>query len=323
MPRAIRIHETGGPEVLRLEDVPVGAPGAGEVRLRHTAIAVNFVDTYHRTGLYPLKLPVVIGVEAAGVVEAVGPGVQGLSPGDRVVYLTGSGAYAEVRLAPADRCIRLPDGVSDLTAAATFMKGLTVDALVRRTHPVKAGEAVLVHAAAGGVGLLMVPWLKSLGATVIGTAGSDEKAAIARAAGCDHVIVYSREPFAPKVRELTGGEGVPVVYDGVGKATFEGSLDSLAPFGLLVAYGNASGPVPPFDLRTLAAKGSLYVTRPTVFGYVAKRPDLERGAKELFDRLLDGRVKVAAPRTWPMAEVAAAHRALEARATTGSVVLVP
>jgi len=323
MTKAIRFHAPGGPEVLRLEDVTVGEPGPGEVRLRHTAIAVNYVDTYHRSGLYPVPLPATPGVEAAGVVEAVGPGVASPKVGERVVYTGPIGGYAEVRLLAADRCVAIPAGVSDLTAAAVFTKGLTVDALVRRTHPVQAGETVLVHAAAGGVGLLMVQWLKGLGATVIGTVGSDEKAAVARAHGCDHVIVYTREPFAPRVRELTGGAGVPVVYDSVGKSTFEGSLDCLAPLGLMVTFGNASGPVPPVEPRVLAAKGSLFLTRPTVYTYIAKRAELERGAAEVFDRVRDGRLVVTAPRTWPLAEAAAAHRALEGRVTTGSIVLVP
>jgi NADPH2:quinone reductase len=323
MPKAIRIHETGGPEKLRLEDVDVGAPGPGEVRLRHTAVAVNFVDTYHRSGLYPIQLPATLGVEAAGIVEAVGSGVGHLAKGQRVVYTGPLGAYAEARLAPAERCVVVPDGVDDLTAAAVFTKGLTVDAFVRRTYPVKAGETVLVHAAAGGVGVLMSQWLKALGATVIGTVGSDQKVAVAKANGCDHVIVYTREDFAKRVRELTGGAGVPVVYDGVGKTTFDGSLDSLAPLGMMVTFGNASGIVPPVDVRALASRGSLFLTRPTVFTYIAKRADLERGAAELFGRLRAGTVKVAPPRTWPLAEAAAAHRALEARETTGSVVLLP
>jgi NADPH2:quinone reductase len=323
MPRAIRIHQTGGPEVLRLEDVTVGEPGPGEARVRHTFVAVNFVDVYHRSGLYALPLPTGIGVEAAGVVEAVGPGVSHVRPGQRVVYSGPIGAYSEARLVTAERLVALPDAVDDRTAAAVFTKGLTVDALVRRAHPVKAGETVLVHAAAGGVGGLMVQWLKALGATVIGTVGSDAKAEVARRLGCDHVIVYAREDFAKRVRELTGGAGVSVVYDGVGKATFDGSLDSLAPLGLMVTFGNASGPVPPLDVRVLASKGSLFLTRPTVFTYIAKRADLERGAAEVFERVTKGIVKVDPPRSWPLAEAAAAHRALEAREITGSAVLLP
>jgi NADPH2:quinone reductase len=323
MPRAIRIHQPGGPEVLRLEEVAVGEPGPGEARVRHAAVGVNFIDVYHRTGLYPLPLPAGIGVEGAGVVEAVGAGVSHLRPGDRVGYFGAPGSYAEARLVAADRLVKLPAEIPDRTAAAMMLKGLTVRSLVRRTYPVKAGETVLVHAAAGGVGLLMTQWLKALGATVIGTVGSDEKAALARAHGCDHVIVYTREDFPARVRELTGGEGVPVVYDSVGKATFDGSLDCLRPLGLMVTFGNASGPVPPLDVGVLARKGSLFLTRPTVFSYVAKREDLEAAAAELFEMVRSGKVKVEVSRTWPLAEAGEAHRALEARRTTGSLVLLP
>jgi NADPH2:quinone reductase len=323
MPRAIRFHETGGPEVLRLEEVAVGDPGAGEARLRHTAVGVNFVDVYHRSGLYPLPLPSGIGVEGAGVVEAVGPGVSAVRPGDRVAYTGPLGSYSEVRLVPAERLVRLPAAIDDRTAAAVMTKGLTVQALVRRTHPVKAGETVLVHAAAGGVGLVMVQWLKALGATVIGTVGSDAKAEIARRHGCDHVVLYGREDVARRVREITGGAGVPVVYDSVGKATFEGSLDALAPLGLMVSFGNASGAVPPFDIGVLARKGSLFLTRPSVFTYIARREDLERAAAEVFEIVASGKVKVEIGREWPLAEAAEAHRALAARETTGSLVLVP
>jgi NADPH2:quinone reductase len=323
MAKAIRFERTGGPEVLRLEDVNVGDPGQGEARVRQTAIGVNFVDTYHRTGLYPLPLPSGLGVEGAGVVEAVGPGVTQVRAGDRVAYAGLLGSYADVRLAPADRLVKLPEGVSDHDAAAILLKGLTVHALVRRTHAVKPGETVLWHAAAGGVGLIAVQWLKAIGATVIGTAGSDEKAALARSHGCDHVIVYSREDFPKRVRELTDGAGVPVVYDSVGKATFDGSLDCLAPLGLMVSFGNASGAVPPFDIGVLSRKGSLFLTRPTVFTYIAKREDLERGASELFELIRVGKLKVEIGRTWPLAQAADAHRALEGRATSGSVLLIP
>jgi len=324
MSKAIRIHQTGGPEALRLEDVTLGAPGAGEARVRQTAIGVNYVDVYHRTGLYPLPLPVGIGVEAAGVVEAVGASVTHLRAGDRVAYVSSTpGSYAGERVLAADRLVKLPDDVSDRTAAGMMLKGLTVQALVRRVYAVKPGDAVLVHAAAGGVGTIMVQWLKALGATVIATVGTDEKAKLARAHGADHVIVYTREKFPERVRELTGGAGVPVVYDSVGKATWEGSLDSLRPFGLMVSFGNASGSVPPFDVGVLGRKGSLYLTRPTVFGYVAKREDLERGAAELFEIVRSGKVKIEVSRTFPLAEAAEAHRALEARATTGSLVLLP
>jgi NADPH2:quinone reductase len=317
------MHQHGGPEVLRLEDVAVGDPGPGEARVRHAAIGVNFIDVYHRSGLYPLPLPSGLGVEAAGVVEAVGAGVSHVRAGDRVGYIASPGSYAEARLVPADRLVKLPDGLADPTAAAIMLKGLTVRALIRRTYPVKAGETVLVHAAAGGVGLIMVQWLKALGATVIGTVGSDAKAEIARRHGCDHVVVYTRDDFTKGVREITGGAGVPVVYDSVGKATFEGSLDALAPLGLMVSFGNASGAVPPFDIGTLAKKGSLFLTRPTVFTYIARREDLERAAAEVFEVVASGKVKVEIGRTWPLAEAAEAHRALAARETTGSLVLVP
>jgi len=323
MAKAIRFQRTGGPEVLRLEDVNVGDPGPGEARVRQTAIGVNFVDTYHRTGLYPLPLPSGLGVEGAGIVEAVGAGVTHVRAGDRVAYAGPLGSYVDVRLVPADRLVKLPEGVSDRVAAAILLKGLTVHALVRRTHAVKPGETVLWHAAAGGVGLIAVQWLKALGATVIGTAGSDEKAALAQAHGCDHVIVYTREEFPKRVRELTGGAGVPVVYDSVGKATFDGSLDCLAPLGLMVSFGNASGAVPPFDIGVLSRKGSLFLTRPTVFTYTAKREDLERGASELFELVRAGKLKVEIGRTWPLAQAADAHRALEGRETSGSILLIP
>jgi NADPH2:quinone reductase len=323
MPKAIRFHRTGGPEVLSLDEVEVGAPGPGEARVRHTAVGVNFVDTYHRTGLYPLPLPSGIGVEAAGVVEAVGPGAVDVRPGDRVAYAATPGAYAEARLIPADRLVKLPDGISDRQAAAVMVKGLTVHALLRRTHAVEPGETVLFHAAAGGVGLIAIQWLKAIGATVIGTVGSDEKAALARAHGCDHVVVYTREDFAARVREITGGAGVPVVYDSVGKATFEGSLDCLRPLGLMVSFGNASGPVPPFDVGVLGRKGSLFLTRPTVFTYIARREDLLRGAAELFEMIRTGKVKVEIGGTWKLAQAAEAHRALQSRATTGSLLLLP
>jgi NADPH2:quinone reductase len=323
MPKAIRIHQTGGPEVLRLEEVTLAAPAPGEARVRQTAIGVNYVDVYHRAGIYPLPLPTGVGVDAAGVVEEVGAGVTHVRAGDRVAYFSGPGSYAEARVLPADRLVKLPDGISDRTAAGGMLKGLTVQALVRRTYPVKAGETVLVHAAAGGVGTIMVQWLKALGATVIATVGSDEKARTARANGADHVVVYTREKFPERVREITGGAGVPVVYDSVGKATWEGSLDALRPFGLMVSFGNASGTVPPFDVGVLGRKGSLYLTRPTAFGYFARREDLERGAAELFELIGAGKVRVDVSRTFPLAEAAEAHRALEARATTGSLVLLP
>jgi len=323
MPKAIRFHAPGGPEVMRLEDVTIGDPGPGEARVRHTAIGVNFVDTYHRSGLYPLQIPSGLGVEAAGVVEAVGVGASQVRAGDRVVYTGPIGSYSEARVVPADRLVVVPDGVTDRQAAAVFTKGLTAWAFLTRTHAVASGEAVLLHAAAGGVGLVMVQWLKALGATVIGTAGSDEKAARARAAGCDHVIVYAREDFVRRVRELTNGAGVPVVYDSVGKATFEGSLDCLAPRGLMVSFGNASGAIPPFDIMGLSRRGSLFLTRPSVFHYVGRREDLEAGAAAVFGMVRSGRLKVEISRTWPLAEAAEAHRALQARETVGSVLLTP
>jgi NADPH2:quinone reductase len=322
--KAIRFHETGGPEVLRFEDVEVPAPGTGQARVRHTAIGVNFVDTYHRTGLYKLPLPSGVGVEAAGVVEAVGPGVGEVKAGDRVAYVSRMpGAYSEAALVPADRLVRIPDGVSDEVTAAAFLKGMTVWMLVRRIHAVKPGESVLFHAAAGGVGLIAMQWLRSLGARTIATVGSDDKGKLALAAGASDVIVYTREDFAKRVRELTKGEGVPVVYDSVGRSTFEGSLDCLSPAGLMVTYGNASGPVPPVDVSVLAAKGSLFLTRPTLFSYTARREDLEEGARELFAVLLSGKVRVEASHRWPLAQAADAHRALEGRRTTGSIILVP
>lgn len=322
--KAIRFHATGGPEVLRVEEIEVGDPGPGEARVRHRAIGVNFVDTYHRTGLYPLPLPSGLGVEGAGVVEAVGKDVRHVKAGDRVAYAGGApGSYAEARVMPADRLVALPDGIDDRTAAAAMLKGLTVWALVRRTHAVKPGETVLWHAAAGGVGLIAIQWLKAIGATVIGTVGSDEKAELARRHGCDHVVVYTREDFVARVKEVTGGAGVPVVYDSVGKSTWEGSLACLAPLGLMVTFGNASGPIPPVDMLELNRRGSLFVTRPSVFHYVARRPDLEAGAAELFDVVRASKVRIEVGRTWPLDRAADAHRALHARETTGSVLLLP
>jgi NADPH2:quinone reductase len=324
MTKAIRFHQTGGPEVLRLDDVEAGEPGEGQARVRHAAIGVNFIDTYHRTGLYPLPLPSGLGVEAAGVVEAVGKGVVHVKEGDRVAYALGApGGYSQVRVMPADRLVRLPDGIGDRQAAGAMLKGLTVQYLVRRTYPVKAGETVLVQAAAGGVGLIACQWLKALGATVIGTVGSDEKARLARAHGCDHAIVYTREDFAARVKEITKGAGVPVVYDAVGKSTFQGSLDCLRPRGLMVSFGNASGPVPPVDLLQLSQKGSLFITRPTLAHYTASREELEAAARELFEAMQSGTVKVEVSASYPLAEAARAHRDLEARKTTGSVVLLP
>jgi len=325
MTRAVRFHRHGGPEVLALADVAVGDPGPGEVRLRHTAIGVNFIDVYHRTGLYPVPaLPSGLGGEAAGVVEAVGEGVTGITVGQRVGYATfPHGAYAEARVVPAERLIPLPDGIDDVTAAAVLLKGMTAEYLIRRTYPVRAGDTVLFHAAAGGVGLLACQWLAHLGATVIGTVGSEAKAAIARAHGCHHVLVLGRGGFAGQVRELTGGRGVPVVFDSVGRDTFLASLDCLAPRGTLVSFGNASGKVEPFDLGLLGSKGSLYLTRPSLFTYVATRDELLASAAALFEVILAGAVRVTVGQRFPLAAAAEAHRALESRATHGSTVLVP
>ena len=321
---AIRVRSHGGPDVLRHETLDVPPPGAGEVRVRHAAIGVNFIDTYHRTGLYPVPLPHGIGMEAAGVVEAVGPGVTGLRAGDRVAYGGGPlGAYAEARLIPADRVVKLPDAIPDKIAAAMMLQGMTAHYLLRRTYRVKAGETILIHAAAGGVGLIACQWAKALGATVIGTVGSPEKAELARAHGCDHPVLYRSEDFVARVKEITGGEGVPVVYDSVGKDTFFRSLDCLKPLGMMVLFGQSSGPVPPIDLALLAQKGSLFVTRPTLMVYVAKRADLEAAAAELFQVVTEGKVKIEVNQTYPLKDVARAHRDLEARKTTGSTVLLP
>ena len=324
MTKAVRFHKTGGPEVLVYEDVDVGAPGEGQAKVRNTAIGLNFIDTYHRSGLYPLPLPSGIGLEGAGVVEAVGPGVDYLKPGDRVAYCGGPpGAYSEVRLIPADRLVPLPDGISDRQAAAMMLKGLTAHYLIRRTYPVKAGQTVLFHAAAGGVGLIAGQWLKALGATTIGTVGSDEKAALAKAHGYDHTIVYTRENFVERVKALTGGKGVLVVYDSVGKDAFPGSLDCLQPMGMWVLFGASSGPVPPFDMGLLAQKGSLFATRPTLFTYAASRERLLAMAREMFDLMQSGKLKADVNQTFPLAKAADAHRALESRKTTGATLLLP
>jgi NADPH2:quinone reductase len=324
MVKAIRIHKTGGPEVLTWEDVDVPAPKQGEALVRHTAVGLNYIDTYHRSGLYPLPLPTSIGGEGAGVVEAVGPGVTEVAAGDRVAYGNSPpGAYAEKRVLPAHRLVRLPAGVSDRQAASMMLKGLTTQYLIRRTHRVKPGETILMHAAAGGVGLILCQWAKHLGATVIGTVGSDDKVAVAKAHGCDHVINYRKEKFPERVKEITGGKGVPVVYDGVGKDTFEGSLDCLAPLGLMASFGNASGAVPPVNIGLLAQKGSLFLTRPTLFTYVAKREDLVANAAELFEVVGNGIVKIEVNQTYALKDAAQAHRDLEGRRTTGSTVLLP
>jgi len=324
MPHAIRIHANGGPEVLRWEEVAVGAPGPGEARVRHAAVGVNYIDTYHRSGLYKLALPTVLGTEAAGTVEAVGAGVDWVKAGDRVAYCGGPlGAYSEVRVMPADRLVKLPEGVSERVAATLMLKGLTVQYLFRQTHKLKAGDTILFHAAAGGVGLIACQWARALGVTMIGTVGSDEKAALARANGCTHTIVYTRENFVERVKALTGGKGVPVVYDGIGKDTFPASLDCLSPRGLWVSFGNASGAVPPFDILVLSQKGSLYATRPTLATYAAKREDVTAMAAEMFDLVRAGKLVSEPRQTVALKDAADAHRALESRATTGATVLLP
>ncbi|WP_337876472.1 quinone oxidoreductase [Elioraea sp.] len=325
MNHAIRIHEHGGPEAMKWEEIPTPSPGPGEALVRHAAIGLNYIDVYFRTGLYkPPSLPCVIGMEGAGTVEAVGEGVTVVRPGDRVAYATAPiGAYAEVRTIKADRLVKLPDDISFEVAAAMMLQGMTVEYLLRRTFPVKPGQTILVHAAAGGVGLIMCQWAKHLGATVIGTVGSDAKAELARAHGCDHPIVYTREDFQARVKEITGGKMLPVVYDSVGRETFMKSLDCLAPLGMMVVFGNASGAVPPFDVGILAAKGSLFLTRPTLATYTAKREDLVASAEALFEVVRKGAVKIEVNQRFPLRDAAEAHRALEARRTTGSTVLLP
>jgi NADPH2:quinone reductase len=324
MTHCMRIHETGGPEALRWEQVTLPSPAPGEVRVRHAAIGVNFIETYLRRGLYSMPLPSGLGTEAAGVVEEVGEGVEGLHAGDRVAYATGPvGAYCEARNMPASVLVKLPPEIEDRTAAAIMLKGMTVWYLLNRTRQAHGGETVLLHAAAGGVGLLFCQWARSMDVTVIGTVGSDEKAELARQHGCAHTINYRRENVAARVRELTDGAGVPVVYDSVGKDTFNASLDCLSTRGLMVLFGMSSGPVPPLDLRHLAEKGSLYLTRPTLRHYVARREELEEGARELFGKVSSGKLRTRIDRTIPLQEAAEAHRALEARATSGQVLLIP
>ncbi|KAB0675300.1 quinone oxidoreductase [Burkholderia territorii] len=324
MPKAIRYDQPGGPDVMKWVDVEVGAPKAGEVRIRQHAVGLNYIDVYFRTGLYPQPLPGGLGMEAAGEVTAVGDGVTALKAGDRVAYVgQPPGAYAQERVMPAERLVKLPDGISYDDAASVMLQGLTAHYLLRRTYPVKAGDTILIHAAAGGVGLLVCQWAKALGATVIGTVGSDEKAALAKAHGCDHPIVYTRENFTQRVKEITHGAGVPVVYDSIGKDTYVGSLDCLAPLGYFVSFGNASGPLPPIDSKEFSSRGSLFFTRPTLFSYIAKRADLESAAAELFDVILSGKVKTSINQRYPLAEVGRAHADLESRKTTGSTILVP
>jgi len=324
MVKAIRIEEFGGPEVLRWRDVEPGEPGPGQVRLRHTAVGLNFIDTYHRSGLYPLELPSGLGSEAAGVVEALGAGVEGFEVGQRVAY-TGRppDAYSEARLIAADLLVPLPDAVGDETAAAAMLKGLTAWYLLKRSYPVRPGDTVLLHAAAGGVGLIAVQWAKHLGATVIGTVSTDAKAELARAHGCDHIVMADSNDLAGEVRRLNGGEGVAAVYDSVGRDTFYASLDSLRPHGVMVSFGNASGPVEPFAPLELAKRGSLYVTRPVLFDFISTRDALLGAAADLFDVIRSGAVKIEVNQRYPLADAAEAHRDLEARRTTGSTVLVP
>jgi NADPH2:quinone reductase len=323
MSRAIRIHEIGGPEVLKLETTQVGEPGPGQARVRHTYVAVNFIDIYFRTGRYPLPLPNGLGSDAVGVVEAIGPGVTDVRVGDRVGYLLGpQGAYADVRVMPADVLIPLPKGILDSTASTLMMKGMTTQYLFRQVYPLKGGETILYHAAAGGVGLIACQWAKALGVTMIGTVSTDEKAEIARAHGCAHTIVTSRENIAERVREITGGKGVPVVYDSVGKDTLMASLDSLQPRGTLVSNGTSSGPVV-IDTTLLAVKGSLWVTRPAMIHYATPRAHMLAMAKELFDLVLAGKIRSEPSQTFGLADAAEAHRALEARKTVGATVLLP
>ncbi|MCE2723210.1 MAG: quinone oxidoreductase family protein [Burkholderiales bacterium] len=324
MTKAIRIHEHGGPEVLKWEDVEVGAPGPDEVRLKTTAAGLNFIDTYHRTGMYKIALPSVIGREGAGIVEAVGTNVTSCKVGDRVAYASSPmGAYAEARLMPADRVVKIPAAISDQQAASMMLKGMTAQYLLRRTYRVKAGDIILSHAAAGGVGLILGQWAKHLGATVIGTVGSEEKMALAKANGCDHVINYRTEDFQARVMEITNGKKCQVVYDGVGQDTWAKSLDCIAPLGMMVSFGAASGAVKPFYIGELAAKGSLYLTRPTLDTYTATRADLGATTDELFAIVASGVVKIEVNQTYALRDTAQAHRDLEARKTTGSTVLIP
>ncbi len=324
MTRAALIHNTGGPEQFSIESVDLADPGLGEVLISQQAIGLNYIDVYHRTGLYPVPaMPAIIGMEGSGVVEKTGEGVTEFSPGDRVAYAGVLGGYAERRLIPADRLVKLPDGISHEQAAAMMLQGLTVQYLIRRTYRVQTGERVLLHAAAGGVGLMACQWLNHLGVEVIGTVGSEEKGELARNQGCHHIINYRTEDFPTRVKELTGGQGVSVVYDSIGKDTFEGSLDCLAPLGMLVSFGNASGPVPPFDPGILAQKGSLFFTRPSLMTYIAKREDLLNMAAELFDVVEKGVVKVEINQRYSLDDIARAHQDLEARKTTGSTIILP
>lgn len=324
MTHAIRIHRQGGPEEFRWEEITVGDPGPGEARIAQTAAGLNYIDVYHRSGLYPVPaLPAIVGMSASGIVEAVGAGVTGLAVGDRVTYGMGPmGAYCEARVMPADRLIKLPDAIDDKVAAAAMLQGMTAQYLLKRTYKVKPGDVILVHAAAGGVGLLLCQWGKALGATVLGTVSTEAKAELARANGAAHVAIHGRDDFKQMARDLTGGVGVPVVYDSIGKDTFLASLDSLAPLGMMVTFGQSSGPFGPLDTGLLAAKGSLFLTRPSLGTYVAKRADLEATANDLFDALAKGLVRISVNQTVALKDAADAHRALESRQTTGSTVLV-
>ncbi|WP_373888444.1 quinone oxidoreductase family protein [Massilia genomosp. 1] len=324
MAKAIRMNRTGGPEVMEYVDVEVGEPGAGEARVRHAACGINFIDVYFRTGLYPQPLPADLGMEGAGVVEAIGEGVTEVAVGDRVAYAgRPNGAYCEVRNMPSALLLRLPEAISFETGAAMMLQGLTVQYLFRRTVPLKRGDTILFHAAAGGVGLIASQWARALGVHMIGTVGSDEKAALAKAAGCSHVINYNTEDFVARVMDITNGEKVSVVYDSIGKDTFTKSLDCLRPLGMMVSFGSASGPVPDFSLAELSSRGSLFITRPTLFSYAARRADLEAMAADLFAVVASGEVKIDINQTYKLADAAQAHIDLEARKTTGSSILVP
>jgi len=324
MTKAIRITETGAPEVMEYVDVDLPAPSAGEVLVRQMACGLNFIDVYFRTGLYPQPLPAALGMEGAGVIEAVGANVTHVKVGDRVAYAGRPlGAYAEARVMPADILVKLPESISFETAAAMMLQGLTVQYLFRRTFRLQGGETILFHAAAGGVGLIACQWARALGVTMIGTVGSDEKAELAKANGCVHTINYNKENFVERVKEITGGKGVPVVYDSIGKDTFIGSLDCLSPLGMMVSFGSASGPVPPFGLNELATRGSLFMTRPSLFNYTAKRDDLETMAAELFGMVESGKIKIDINQRYALKDVAQAHRDLESRKTTGSSILIP
>lgn len=321
--RAVRFERTGGPEVLELVEIDTPEPKAGQVRVRHEAIGINFIDTYHRTGLYPVKLPCIPGGEAAGRVDAVGEGVTQVKVGDRVAYSGGFGAYAEANVVAADRVVQVPDGIDSRLAAAILLKGMTTEAFLCRTYPLKAGETILVHAAVGGVGQIMTQWAKAIGAKVIATVGSESKAAKARELGADNVILYRDQDVAAEVRRITGGKGVPVVYDSVGKDTFEGSIGSLARRGLFITFGNASGPIPPFAPGRLAQGGSLYMTRPTLFDYIVTPEELAASAKAVFDMVLSGKVKIEIGQTFDLADARRAHEALEGRSTVGASLLIP